>query len=99
MDQLVGLILIALAVYRLSYLISREDGPADAAKWLRQWADDALPGTPLGDGVTRSHWLARGLYCPLCISFWLSLAAWPLGGPLAWLACAGMVLVIHKAVD
>ena len=99
MGELTPLILVALAVYRLTWLVSREDGPADLAKRLRLWTERAFPGQDLGDGVTRHHWIVRGMYCPLCVSFWLSLLAWPLGGLLAWLACAGLVLVIHKAID
>lgn len=52
----------ALAVYRVSYLIAREDGPFDLAAWVRE---------KLG----QANWIGRGFHCPLCLSFWGALLA------------------------
>ena len=58
-------ILSILAVYRVSYLIAREDGPFNVAIRLRT-------AVQMGRG---DSWVAGGIACPLCISFWLSWVA------------------------
>lgn len=102
-DTLIWLTLLALAAYRVSHLIAVEDGPADLALRLRLAAARRL-NRELSPGVESEHWVTRGLHCPLCLSFWLTLPAGLLADPpvlwgLYWLACAGLVLVIHKMVD
>jgi hypothetical protein len=102
-ERLITLTLIALAAYRVAHLVSLEDGPFNAALLLRVWARQRL-NTELSPGVEAEHWVTRGLHCPLCVSFWLTLPAGLLAPvawqfPLWWLACAGLVLVMHKAVD
>ena len=66
----IALICATLAVYRLSFMITREEGPFDVFERLRLVAQ-ALPSSPDG----RPNWIARGIACPLCVSFWLSLIA------------------------
>lgn len=68
-----SIILATLAVYRLAYMVSREDGPADVFTRLRT-AAGRLPDRVEGNRRT-PHWIARGLSCPLCISWWLALPA------------------------
>lgn len=82
-----------LAVYRLSFLIAREDGPFDLFARLR---------ARVGQGT----WVGRGLHCVLCVSFWLALAAalalrlaTYTETLLAWQGIAGGVLFIHKFVE
>lgn len=77
-----------LGVYRLSHMIAMEDGPFDVFANLRDRAGQAT-------------WIGRGLHCPLCISFWLSLPmAWVIAVPpsltLTWLGLAGGCLVLHR---
>lgn len=80
--------LAILAVYRVAYMIAKEDGPFDALAWIRGKID------PM-----QHTWIGRGLNCVLCLSWWLSLVVFALGGSwLEWLAVAGGVLVIHKAL-
>lgn len=80
--------LSALAVYRLSRMISDEEGPFEAFTKLRGLA----PTT---------NWIGRGLECIMCVSVWVALPAalyidptWTL--PLTWLALSGVTVVIRK---
>lgn len=61
MTDMTAMLIVALAVYRLSYLIALEEGPFGVAARWREWVE-AQHG-PL--------WLNEGVHCPLCISFWL----------------------------
>ncbi len=56
------LILSSLAVYRLSYMIAKEEGPISIFARIRGKIDP-----------DQSTWVGRGINCPLCVSFWLSL--------------------------
>lgn len=77
-----------LAVYRVAHMIAREDGPFDVLAWIRGKVDPE-----------QKTWVGRGINCVLCLSFWLSLVAFALGGSwLEWLSVAGGVLVIHKVL-
>jgi hypothetical protein len=86
-------LLALLGVYRLSHMIAMEDGPFDAFAELR-------------DRVGQGNWIGRGLHCPLCLSFWLSLCmvGWlgfvglllPPYNLISWLGLAGGCLVLHK---
>ena len=88
-----ALILSILAVYRLSYLIAKEDGPFDLFYAMRE---------KIGQG----SWFGRGLHCVLCVSFWLSFppAFWlfwgrPLNVLAGWFGIAGAVMVLYKVFD
>lgn len=104
MTLTLALILAALAVYRLAYMVSREDGPADVFTRLRQRAS-RLPERVEGNR-RQPHWIARGLSCPLCISWWLALPAAVIvvvvaGLPMLavfglWPAVAGAVLLLYQ---
>lgn len=103
-ERLITLILLALAVYRVAHLVAVEDGPFDLAAHLRRRAETTWAPREADAGVYVDHWVTRGLHCPLCLSFWLALPAGLLAPalwawPLWWLACAGLVLVMHKAVE
>jgi hypothetical protein len=73
-------------------MVAREDGPWDLFSTLRERAG-------------QSSWLGRGLWCALCIGFWISLPLlllWQLGLVaqllIGWLAVAGVGLVIHGVI-
>lgn len=101
------LLLAVLVAYRFAYLIGLERGPWDIALRLRtaiiaRLGDDAHARTY---GRARyQHWIAEGIQCPLCISFWLSALAAPLVlvpstiGDIALVAfgIAGAVLTLHR---
>lgn len=73
MPSFIAIILAAFAVYRVAFMVAREEGPADIFDRLRALAQ-RLPADST-DNRTKPHWIARGIACPLCISFWLSLVA------------------------
>lgn len=99
-----AIILAILAVYRLAYMVSREDGPLDLFTRLRT-AASRLPERVEGNR-RQPHWVARGVACPLCISWWLALpaalivaqvAALPLLAVFGlWPAIAGAVLFLYQ---
>lgn len=64
-----------LGTYRAAFMVAREEGPFDVFDRLRARAQ-RLPSSPdTQPNRLRPHWVARGLACPLCVSFWLSLVA------------------------
>lgn len=90
---MIYLILAILAVYRIAHMVAQEDGPFDVFARIR-----SIP--------TPESWVARGLSCVLCISFWVSLLAALLLAHqdatmqrsetlLTWLGIAGAVMVLH----
>lgn len=85
---MIALICASFATYRLAVLLAEEEGPGEAATWLR-------------NRHTADDWIGRGLRCPACVGFWaalpLTLAAlaadstlWAPLWPLYWLAVAGL---------
>jgi hypothetical protein len=85
--------LAALAVYRLSRMISDEEGPFAVFTKLRGLAK---PDT----------WIGRGLECILCVSVWIALPVTVLITvlgyadewiwPLTWLALSAVTVIIRK---
>lgn len=83
----------ALAVYRLSRMISDEEGPFAVFTWLRGLAK---PDT----------WIGRGLECIMCVSVWVALPVMVmitvLGyadiwiWPLTWLALSAITVIIRR---
>ena len=81
-------VLAALAVYRISRMITDEEGPFMVFSKLR--------------GVARPDtWVGRGMECIMCVSVWVSLPiaayidwAWTL--PLTWLALSSVTVLIRK---
>lgn len=53
------------ATYRVSFMITQEDGPAYLFKRIRKMAHDRTIDTP-------QQWVYEGINCVLCVSFWLS---------------------------
>jgi hypothetical protein len=80
--------LASLAVYRLSRMVTDEEGPFMAFTKLR--------------GLAKSDtWVGRGLECILCMSVWVALIAalyidltWT--WPLTWLALSSVTVLIRK---
>lgn len=89
MGKFYRLIVLILAVYRLSRMIAIEDGPADIFTKFRST-------------LSQESWVGRGFYCVLCLSFWLSLLAAILAYRkprcilVHWLAIAGGVTLINE---
>lgn len=85
-------VLAALANYRLSRAVVREDGPFDLfAAWR--------------DRVGQASWVGRGFHCVQCVSFWLAVPLALLAGPadwrealLLWGGVAGAATVLHLVI-
>ncbi len=90
-------VLSVFAVYRIAMLVTNEEGPFSLAESFRRGVRRRTQGKP-------SEWIARGVECPRCVSFWLSgLAAFllvdrgyvPAGDIfLAWFGVAGVVFLM-----
>lgn len=80
----------AIAAYRVSYLITREEGPLGVFALLRERIDPH-----------QKTWVGRGLNCVLCVSFWATLAVSIIIGVswLEWLAMAGLIVMWREAVS
>ncbi len=83
------LVIVTLAVYRVSVLIAQDEGPFSVLEIARSHIDP-----------NQSTWLGRGLRCVGCVSFWVSLVAamafnldWWLW---LWLGIAGGAMFIHR---
>lgn len=81
-------LLAALAVYRLSRMLSDEEGPFEVFTWLRTL------GKP-------DSWIGRGLACIICLSVWVALpfALWIDASSdwwLTWLALSGVTVILRK---
>jgi Protein of unknown function (DUF1360) len=84
-------VLEALAIWRLSHLIAREDGPFDVIVRLR-----AL----VGAGV-----LGQLMDCPYCLSLWLAAplaffaeSSWP-ARVLTWLALSAVASIVERTLS
>lgn len=85
--MLLELLIAIFAVYRLATDFAWEDGPMGGYARARGWV------------LTRygaDDWRSLGLCCPICISFWISLPAAFVWGPLAWLGIAGAVAFLAR---
>ena len=88
------LLLVTVAVYRISHMIAIEDGPFNVFYRIREYVRKKFGA---------DHWVYEGFNCPLCISFWLAMVgAWIMVPALIsefvilWLGMAGAILVIHR---
>ena len=55
------IVICALATYRVTRLVTIEDGPFALMRRLRGVADP-----------DQKTWIGRGLACPWCVSFWIA---------------------------
>lgn len=92
MSDWIWLVLAILASYRISRMLAVEEGPFGIFDKARARFDPK-----------QETWLGRGLNCPLCIGFYVSLAVAALLLPvpswqilvLNWLAVAGGMAALH----
>ncbi len=82
-------LIAALAVWRLTHLLTAEDGPWDVSARIRRAAGEGFFG-PLLD-------------CFYCLSIWIALpVAWVLhrdliDGALVWLGLSGAAILLERA--
>jgi hypothetical protein len=83
-------VIATLAAYRISRMITREDGPFDALSWIRGKVDP-----------NQKSWVGRGLACIACVSFWVSLVIAIVSGYtwLEWLAVASGVMIVNREME
>lgn len=89
-------LLAALAVYRVARMIALEDGPLNLFAKLQDWAEPRQ----------EKNWFAKGILCPLCLSWWLALPTLYFFQPLSaaqymltWLAIAGGAAVLYLITE
>jgi hypothetical protein len=89
--MLTDVVLAALAAWRLTFLLTQEDGPWDVIARVRHLAGDSMPG--------------RALQCFYCTSLWVAaplavmIVGWQLRAVLVWLALSGAACLLHRATD
>ena len=88
MNAFYGFVLGALAVWRLTHLLSAEDGPWDTLAKLRKLVGESF--------------LGKLLDCFYCLSLWVAVpVAWQLAqgwkqGLLLWLALSGSAILAER---
>src|SRR4051794_12684966 len=88
MHQSLRFLLAALAVWRVTHLLAREDGPWNVFRHARA-AADRVPG-------------GRVLTCFYCLSLWVALpAGWfaadaPIERVASWLAASGAAVLLER---
>lgn len=88
--SIVTLVVASLAVWRVSRMITLEEGPFSAFAWLRGHVD-----------ARQQTWIGRGLSCLACVSFWLAaLAALVLNASvIEWFGIAGASLLLDRMIS
>lgn len=83
------LIIATLAAYRISRMITAEEGPFGVFLLIREHIDR-----------DQQTWVGRGLSCILCVSFWVTGATSLIIGAtwLEWLGMAGAIVVWREAI-
>ena len=80
-DLWLWVIIAGLANYKAAHMLSQDgdDGPFDLFKKLRRHFEVQLEN---GAWASKDTWIAKGLHCFSCVSFWgaliASLLLWPL---------------------
>lgn len=86
--QPLTLLLASLAVYRLSRMITDEEGPFSVFTTVRGWFPPV-------------NWIGRGLECIMCLSVWVALPIacyidWSWTTPLTWLALSAVTVLLRE---
>ena len=88
-ESLIHFVFAALATWRISFLLAREEGPGGIFSWLRQ--------------STADRFLGRLLRCVKCVSLWGAIPfafyvadRW-LDLAVVWLALSGVASLIDEA--
>ena len=93
MTDFLWLIVLSLACYRLSQLISEDDGPLSIFGRLRQWVDSkAKAEQERGRGLLWQS-AADGIHCPYCIGVWIAAAL-----AVVWSGIAPVTIIYTLAI-
>lgn len=96
MSDWLSFLLAVFATYRVAMMLALEEGPLGIFDTLRLRLDPE-----------QKTWLGRGVNCPLCIGFWVSLAVSVVLSPwsgwqsllLDWLGVAGAMAALYLWID
>lgn len=97
-----GFFLVSLAIWRVSSLLAREDGPFDLFLRLRMFLGTEFDKSSEEVGT---NWVSKGILCLLCSSVWLSaIGAFFFASSLMWyliylLALSTMAIIIDSFVN
>jgi hypothetical protein len=86
MDVYASIVIWSLIVYRISDDIAILDGPFKIFSYIRGLSYHKL--VPV--------WISNGLHCPICISWWLSLALVGYFGDIRYFAAAGITTLFVR---
>jgi hypothetical protein len=81
-------VIAALAAWRVTHLLSSEDGPADVIVRVRVWLGDGILGRLLDCFYCSSVWVAAPLALLVCRN--------PLDRLLVWLALSGAACLLER---
>ncbi len=84
-------VVAALAAWRITHLLSNEDGPADVIVRVRLWLGDGIAGRLLDCFYCSSVWIAAPLALLVCRD--------PLDRLLAWMALSGAACLLERMTD
>jgi hypothetical protein len=94
-ESIVDFVLAVFATWRVSFLLTQEDGPWDVFARLRRVAGDSMAG--------------RALQCLYCTSLWVAIPAALFAAPasdrisvrtgVTWLAISGAACLLHRATE
>ncbi len=87
-EQWFRFLLAVLATWRLTHLVTLEDGPGDILANLRQWLGDGFLGSLMDCFYCASLWIAAPI-AYLLMNRWRE---WP----LLWLALSGAACLLEK---
>jgi hypothetical protein len=73
----------ALATSRVTYMVAREDGPANVFLLWRTFL------------YKSGGWVAKGFDCPLCLSFWVAPILWLLPLELSFILAVAELVRIY----
>ena len=89
--NITGFVICTLAIWRISHLLSQEDGPFDAVIKFRKLFGQGFFGTLLDCFYCLSLWVA--------VPFAFLLSKTWLDGIITWLALSGAACVLFKLTD
>ena len=101
-------VILALAAWRLAYMLVNEDGPGAIFSRLRYRLGVRSVVTRGNDGQPEAskvatNWLAEGLTCVWCVSIWTALLLLLPWEPLYWLrlllAVSGGAILVNELVE
>lgn len=99
MASLTDLLTVVLATYALAVTIAKLHGPFGLAERLRWAVYDWRAVDPADPEALAEDWIATGVGCPLCLSFWIAVSiGLPVGlGLISSLAAAGGSMALYMA--